>query len=190
MSRILASVIAFAALSVCVFAQEQKAPQGPPADAKPVQAKAEDVKSIDSIIAALYDVISGPAGQKRDWDRMRSLFAPGASMAAVGKRQNGEVVRRVMTVEDYITASGPVLEQRGFFEKEISRRTEEFGQIAHVWSTYESRSKKEDEKPFARGINSIQLYNDGKRWWILTVYWQGEEPNTPLPEKYVKGGNG
>ena len=149
-------------------------------------ANASDVASMDSIVAALYDVISGPAGKKRDWDRFRSLFIPGARLIPTGKRQSGEIGSRVTTVDDYATANNKFLEENGFFEKEIARRTESFGNIAHVFSTYESRHKAEDPKPFARGINSIQLMNDGKRWWIVTVFWQGEGPENPLPEKYLK----
>jgi len=145
-----------------------------------------DGASVDSIIAALYDVISGPAGKKRDWDRFRSLFIPSARLIPTGKRQTGEIASRVLTADDYATANSKFLEENGFFEKEIARRTETFGNIAHVFSTYESRHKAEDAKPFARGINSIQLMNDGKRWWIVTVFWQGEGPDNPLPEKYLK----
>jgi hypothetical protein len=151
----------------------------------PPAANASDVASMDSIVAALYDVISGAAGKKRDWDRMRSLFIPGARLIPTGKRQSGEVGSRVLTVEDYINASAKPLEEGGFFEKEVARRTETFGNIAHVFSTYESRRKTDDAKPFARGINSIQLMNDGKRWWIVTIFWQGEGPDNPLPEKYL-----
>jgi len=102
-----------------------------------------------------------------------------------GKRQTGEVGSRVLTPEDYVERSSKSLEENGFFEKEVARRTESFGNIAHVFSTYESRHKAEDPKPFARGINSIQLMNDGKRWWIVTVFWQGEGPDNPLPQKYL-----
>src|SRR6185295_872598 len=149
-------------------------------------ANASDVASMDSIVAALYDVISGPAGKKRDWDRFQSLFIPGARLIPTGKRQSGEIGSRVSTAEGYAAANNKFLEENGFFEKEIARRTESFGNIAHVFSTYESRHKAEDAKPFARGINSIQLMNDGKRWWIVTVFWQGEGPDNPLPEKYLK----
>jgi hypothetical protein len=83
-------------------------------------------------------------------------------------------------------ASGKYLEENGFFEKEVARRVESFGNIAHVFSTYESRHKADDAQPFARGINSIQLMNDGKRWWIVTVFWQGEDKSNPLPDKYLK----
>ncbi|MBX3119346.1 MAG: hypothetical protein KF784_09785 [Fimbriimonadaceae bacterium] len=188
MKRVLFSIAVCGMFAASAFSQTTKSPQGPPADAKPAQAKPEDVKSVDSIIKALYDVISGPAGQKRDWDRFRSLFSPDASMAAYGKRPNGEVVRRAFSPEEYITMSGAMLEERGFFETEVARRTEQFRDMAQVWSTYESRSKKEDEKPFQRGINSIQLYNDGKRWWIVTVFWEPEGPQDLIPEKYLKGG--
>ena len=152
-------------------------------------ARPADVSSIDSIIAALYDVISGPAGQKRDWDRMRSLFVLGARLVPTGRRQTGEVGSRVLTVEEYITRSSPLLEKNGFFEREIARRTETFGNIAHLFSTYESRHKADDPKAFQRGINSIQLMNDGKRWWIVTIFWQGEDEKNPLPEKYLSKGN-
>jgi hypothetical protein len=144
-----------------------------------------DVATIDSTIAALYDVISGPAG-KRNWDRFRSLFIPGARLIPTGRRQSGEVGSRVLTVEDYVQRAGAAFEKEGFFEREAARRVEMFGNIAHVFSTYESRHTKEDAKPFQRGINSIQLMNDGKRWWVVTIFWQGEDEKNPLPEKYLK----
>lgn len=153
---------------------------------EPPAAKPEDVASMDAILAALYDVISGPAGKKRDWNRMRSLFIPEGRLMAVGPKKEGGFGYRLMDVEDYISASGYFLETNGFFEREASRVVEQFGQIAHVFSTYESRHKADDPKPFMRGINSIQLMNDGKRWWIVSVYWEGERPDNQLPEKYLK----
>jgi len=146
----------------------------------------KDVVSSEAIVMAVYDVISGPAGQKRNWDRMRTLFVPDARMIATGKRQSGEITRRVMSVEDYINNSGSFLEKEGFFEKEIGRTTEQFGNIVHVFSTYESRKSAADEKPFMRGINSIQLWFDGKRWWVITILWQSESKDYPIPEKYIQ----
>lgn len=146
----------------------------------------KDVGSIDGIIAALYDVISGPAGQARNWDRMRTLFIPEARLIPTGLRADGTSGRRVLGVEDYIATSGPFLEKNGFFETELSRKTEQFGRIVHVFSTYASRRTLKDEKPFMRGINSIQLWNDGSRWWIVTVFWQNETPDTPIPNTYLK----
>ncbi|HYC28167.1 MAG TPA: hypothetical protein VEB42_05110 [Chitinophagaceae bacterium] len=146
----------------------------------------KDVSSIDGILAALYDVISGPAGQKRNWDRMRTLFIPEGRLIATGKRADGTFGKRVMSVEDYINSSGPFLEKNGFFESEIGRKTEQFGGVVHVFSTYESKKTATDEKPFMRGINSIQLWNDGTRWWIVNVFWQSETPDTPIPAKYLQ----
>lgn len=169
-----------------------RTPASTPAQTPAAQTPAadpSDVGTMDAIIAALYDVISGPAGQKRDWDRFRSLFVPGARLIPTGRRPTGEVASRVRTPEDYITGSGPLLEQNGFFEKEVSRRVEKFGNIAHVFSTYEARRNTDEEKPFLRGINSIQLMNDGKRWWIVTVFWQAEDEKTPLPAEYLRSGN-
>lgn len=162
-------------------------PPTPPAAQTPA-ADPKDVATMDSIVAALYDVISGPAGQKRNWDRFRSLFVPGARLIPTGRRPTGEVVSRVRTPEDYIQG-GAQLEQNGFFEKEVSRRIEKFGNIVHIFSTYEARRKAEDEKPFMRGINSIQLMNDGKRWWIVTVFWQAEDDQNPLPAEYLRSRN-
>ncbi len=161
----------------------QTAQQAPPPPA-PAKANAADVKSMDAILAALYDVISGPAGQKRDWDRFRSLFLPGARLIPTGRRANGETGTRVLTAEDYVTGSAPFLEKQGFFEREIARHTDQFGHIAQIFSTYESRHKP-DEAPFIRGINSIQLLNDGQRWWIVTVFWENESPTTKIPPQFL-----
>lgn len=150
-----------------------------------IPANPADVSSVNAIIAAAYDVISGPAEQTRNWDRMRTLFLPEARMIPTGKNKAGELVNRTESVEDYIKTSGPFLEKNGFFESETSRTTEEYGNIVQLFSTYESRKMLSDEKPFARGINSFQLWNDGKRWWIVTIFWQGETPDNPIPEKYI-----
>ncbi len=149
-------------------------------------AKVTDTATIESTIAAVYDVISGSAGQKRDWDRFRSLFAPGARLIPVARDAEGNFLGRVLTPEDYVSRSSSSMESQGFFEHEISRQVEQFGHIAHVFSTYESRRSAEDAKPFARGINSFQLINDGKRWWVLTIFWEGERPDNPIPPKYIK----
>ncbi|HEY2614757.1 MAG TPA: hypothetical protein VGI42_03545, partial [Chthoniobacterales bacterium] len=144
-----------------------------------------DVASIDAIIDAAYDLISGGAGQKRDWNRERSLFAPGARLIPTAAKPcvtNGEsrvtsenkLAPQVLDVEAYIARVEPYFEKNGFYEKEIARKTEQFGCVAHVWSTYESRHQENEAEPFMRGINSIQLFYDGTRWWIVTIYWQHE----------------
>jgi hypothetical protein len=146
-----------------------------------------DVESIDAIIAAAYDVISGPARKKRNWNRERSLFYPGARLiptASVPGRNDIALEPQVLDVEAYIARVEPLL-QKGFYEKEVARRIEQFGRIAHVWSSYESRYDPSDSAPFMRGINSFQLFNDGQRWWILSIYWQHETAEHLIPEKYL-----
>jgi len=185
-----------ALLSVAAWGQSSPAPQAstptPKAQAANEEptapaAKPEDVKSMDSILHALYDVISGNAGQKRDWDRMRSLFVPGARLIPTAKRSGGDVGTRTLTVDDYIARAQPFFDKEGFFESEMARHVEQYAHISQVFSTYESRHEKTG-KPFARGINSIQLLNDGKRWWVVTIYWEGETPETPIPDEYQHSG--
>ncbi len=145
----------------------------------------EDVNSIDGILSALYGVISGPAGQKRDWDRFRALFAPNARLIATGKDQNGQVRYRTMSPEDYVHSSGSYLEENGFYEMEIGRKVEQFGLVTHVFSTYQSQRVK-DGPIIARGINSIQLSYDGERYWIVNIFWNGETEENPIPGKYLE----
>jgi hypothetical protein len=189
-----AVLIAVSTLGLAAAVQAQTptpTPQASPAQS-PVAtppANPADVATMDAIIAAVYDVISGPAKSTRNWDRFRSLFVPGARLIPTGRRPTGEVSSRVLTPEEYIQRSGPFLEQNGFFEREISKRVEKFGNIAHIFSTYESRHAREEEKPFARGINSFQLMNDGKRWWIVTIFWQAEDEKNPLPSEYLRSRN-
>jgi hypothetical protein len=156
-------------------------------------AKPEDVKSIEAITAAVYDVISGPAGKPRDWDRFRSLFIPDARLMpvrvprpptdAAAPPQHNDVAP--YTVEDYIARSSPAMMTQGFAERGVSNRIEAFGNIAHVWSTYESRHSFSDPQPFARGINSISLIKDGDRYWVVQILWDSERPGSPIPEKYL-----
>lgn len=155
---------------------------------KTPNANLADVESIDAIIAASYDVISGPPGKKRDWARERSLFYPGARLiptATVPGKTDVDLAPLVLDVDGYIARVEPLFEKEGFYETEVARRTEQFGRIAQVWSTYESRHDPAEAKPFMRGVNSFQLFNDGQRWWILSIYWQHESSQYPLPEKYL-----
>lgn len=158
--------------------------QTPAVESAPPAAPA-DVATPDAIIAALYDVISGGAGVSRDWDRMRSLFVPGARLIPTGVTADGTGRHRVMTVDEYIENSGPFLERDGFFEIESHRVTERFGNVLHAFSTYESRRMLDDPEAFMRGINSIQLFHDGTRWWVVTVFWDAERPGNPIPSEYL-----
>jgi hypothetical protein len=159
-------------------------PPAPTAAPTAVTASPADVSSVDAIVAAVYDVISGPAGKPRDWARLRGLFHESARLVPTGVRPGGEVVSRVRDVSGYIEGSAPFFAKEGFFEREVARRTERFGHIAHVFSTYEARHEP-GGAPFARGINSIQLVNDGKRWWVLTILWEAETEALRVPPEYL-----
>lgn len=147
-------------------------------------AKPADVDSLDHILAALYDVISGPAGE-RDWNRFRSLFIPTAHLTSTGKAPDGSVRVRPNSVDDYANGAGAYFLKNGFYEKSIVNRIETYGNVAQVFSSYESRHNA-GEAPFARGINSIQALYDGKRWWIVSILWDSERPDNPLPAEFAK----
>lgn len=190
MTRLPTASLGVALVATCVLAvpsgasAQSASPTGgtvPPADPT-------DVQSINAILTALYDVISGPAGQARDWDRFRSLFVPEARLIPTGFPPNEDRARaRVLSVDDYVAQSGPILEERGFFEREIGRVTERFENIAHAFSTYDSRWTPDGEV-FQRGINSIQLLWDGERWWVTTILWRGVGPEVAIPAAYLRRG--
>jgi hypothetical protein len=156
------------------------------APAQPAVAKEADGASVDSTIAALYEVISGPAGAPRNWNRMRALFAPDAKLMVIQPGRDGGYGLRTMTVEDYISRNMSAFNTSGFYEREIARTTDAFGQLVHVFSTYELLRSPNDPKPFMRGINSIQLAFDGKRWWIANLVWRAEDAGLALPERYLQ----
>ena len=146
-------------------------------------AKPDDVKSVDALMAALYDVISGPPGE-RDWNRFRSLFMPNARLTSAEKSPDGAVHVRPNSVEDYVRLGGGYFLKNGFFEKPIVNHIQTFGNVTQVFSSYESRHAL-GEAPFARGINSIQMAFDGKRWWIVNILWDEERADNPLPKEFT-----
>jgi hypothetical protein len=156
------------------------------AGARAQDAHAADHGSIDAIVAALYGTISGPEGQVRDTARFLDLFQPGAQLCAMVKDSTGRSLVVYRQLRTFIAGVNRFTQAQGFFETEVARRTESWGGLTHVWSTYESRFQPE-EAPFARGINSIQLFHDGTRWWIANITWTDESTGTPLPKRYLKG---
>jgi len=149
-------------------------------------AKPEDVKSPEAILNAVYSVISGAKGGPRDWDRMRSLFIPDARLIpATADKAGGHSDAVILTIEGYIERSNGRMTSDGFFEHSIHNEKQQFGNVVQVWSTYESRHRVEDEKPFARGINSFQLLKDGDRYWVVNIFWDSESPTKPIPAKYL-----
>ena len=149
------------------------------------EAYVEKVKTLDSTIETLYGVISGEAGEKRDWELFKFLFTEDAQLIPSFKDEEGKITYLALSPEGYIKRSGAWLEENGFFEIEINRVEESFGQVTHIFSTYESYRSEKDEKPFARGINSIQLMKSEDRWWIVNIYWTAESEENPIPAKYL-----
>ena len=144
----------------------------------------EDVKSVDGIISAVYAVISGEPGQSRDWNRFRNLFKPETKLIPTRKNEAGELTIKAMSPEEYIELFSSRV-STGFYERELHRVTESYGTVTHVFSTYETKEKKEGPVT-NRGINSIQLFHDGKRYYIITIFWCAETMGFPLTEKYLK----
>jgi hypothetical protein len=155
----------------------------------PRPASPADVGSVDAILGALYGSVSGPPGP-RDWDRVRSIFAPGAWVAPVEHPAGGGAIARIMSLEAFIERSSRNTSRDGFYEKEIARRTDAFGSIVHVFSTYEARHHPDEPRPFRRGINSIQLLKDGDRYWVVSIYWDTERDGTTIPDPYLPRGDG
>jgi len=143
------------------------------------------VNSIDNIIKTLYAVISGEKEEKRDWKLFKSLFHPDAKLIFTQKNKEGKYEATYITPDQYINGPGVWLYENGFFEKEIQKEIDTFGSITQVFSTYESFKTAVDKVPFARGINSIQLFDDGQRWWIINIYWTSESEDNPIPAQYL-----
>jgi hypothetical protein len=198
--RSIASGLLLAILASQAWAQQSSTTPPPPPEGSiaehvgwPVAKNASDVDSVDHLVAALYNVISGPAGQPRDWDRFRSLFLPDGRLGAIRAdapattdqpTRRSDIVFR--TPEMYVERDDPYFKTHGFFERSIANRVEEFGNLVHVWSTYESRHAADDAKPFTRGVNSIQIVHAQGRYWLASVLWDDERPGLTLPDKYVK----
>ena len=146
--------------------------------------KPADVQSLDAIMHAAYDSISGPAGP-RDWNRFRSLFLPQARFTQVGKGPDGATFVISWSVDEFVRDAGAVFAKDPFYENAIVNRPDSYGNMTQILSSYESHRSPGD-KPFERGVNSFQLLNDGKRWWIVSIFWDSERPDNPLPANLVK----
>ncbi len=149
-----------------------------------IVARTSDVSTIDSIITALYASISGPVGAPRQWDRFATLFHPEARLIPTRCPAAGPCSLRTMTPAQYRQNADSFLVNEGFTEAELVRHVERYGSVAHAFSSYAS-FRRGETAPFARGINSIQLFWDGHRWWVLQVYWDAERPNNPLPSEFA-----
>lgn len=156
-----------------------------PSPSAPPAARPDDVASVDAIVAEVYAVISGTKGEKRDWDRFRSLFLPGAQLVHTGPNKAGGYDATSVSPDQYAARADSYFEKEGFFERESFRHMDRYGNIVQLFSTYESRHDSKDVKPFAKGINSFQLFFNGTRWWVVSIYWQQESPDMPVPKQYL-----
>lgn len=180
-------------LAVAQKSEPAPPPQPPPSlpmfsasdlAAKVPAPKPEDVKSLDAIMHAAYDVISGPAGP-RDWNRFRSIFLPQARFTQVGKGPDGATFVISWSVDEFIRDAGAVFAKEPFYENAIVNLPQSYGNMTQVLSSYESHRSPGD-KPFDRGVNSFQVLNDGKRWWVVSIFWDSERPDNPLPANLTK----
>jgi hypothetical protein len=159
----------------------------------PAAKNPSDADTVDHVVASLYEVISGAAGKPRDWDRFRSLFLPDGRLGVIrpetpatkdAPARKGDTV--LLTPDMYVQRDDPYFKANGFFERSIANRVEVFGNLVHVWSTYESRHAQQDSQPFARGINSIQIVHAQGRFWVASIFWDEERPGLTLPAKYLR----
>jgi hypothetical protein len=140
-----------------------------------------DFSTIDGIITALYESISGNAGEPRDWERDRALHHPRALFAPARQAAGGPAAG-VFDFDEFVASRDPFLVATDFHEVEIARREFHFGAIAHVLSAYEARTAPAPAgRVLRRGVNSIQLMHDGERWWILSTVWDNERDGVALP---------
>lgn len=180
--RTMILVATIAALSTTTPVSDAVAQDAPPAVPT---ADAADVESIDAIVTALYDVISGPAGE-RDWARFRTLFAPGATLVPASPLPDGTAPLRALSADGYAERVGPFFAENPFYEVESARETARFGNVASLMSAYESR-RDPSEEPFARGINAITLVSDQERWYVVSVAWDVDRPGNEIPAGFGSG---
>lgn len=132
----------------------------------------EDTSSPEAIVNAIYRLISGNAGESRDWDRLKKLYAPGARLIPIEARPDGSIGPHVLSPDDWIASRSPLFIAEAFWEWETNREQRSEGSMVHVWSAY-AAGRTLHGRAIRRGVNSIQLWNDGNRWWVLSTMWDG-----------------
>ena len=180
MSSTLRASVALLLLSACAT------PSTPAAKAPPVETVAprpEDVGSVDGVMRAFYEVTNIAPGAPRQWGRDRTLYVPWIRFVALGPGATGRPAVNVWTHDEFVAASDPLFE-KGFVEREIHRVTRRYGNMVHVDSTYETLTGT-GSPVLGRGVNSLDLYFDGQRWWVASVVWQSEDAAHPIPPELL-----
>ncbi|MEZ5988147.1 MAG: nuclear transport factor 2 family protein [Planctomycetota bacterium] len=186
----LAAIVALAGCAVGPAGGQEpetgaKRPQEPGRPAADEAAGRDDGRSVESLVAALYDVLSGPKGRARDWDRFKALFCDGAVLATVQRDREGKLRRVRLTPAGYVERSGAFVEREGMFEREVAHRRLEYGAVAVAWSTYELRLGSPDGPPKVRGINAIQCFREADGWRVQAVVWDAEPTAGPIPDRFL-----
>lgn len=181
-TRFVVSASFFLAFSCALSAQQPATPNH--VEVPTIEARSSDVSTIDGVMKAFYEVISGPAGQPRQWSRDRTLYMPDIRFVSMSEDKSGNAKAQVITHQQFVDMADPAMVKDGFYETEINRITQSFGHIAHIFSTYEMRTKT-GGPVIGRGINSLELFYDGKRWWIASVCWDDERPDNPIIPDYL-----
>lgn len=171
-----AAIFFFLAMTGQLFAQQQ--------GHKIFEAQSEDVKSIEAIIDALYETISGEEGEEREWDRFRSLWYGDANLIMVSSIGDGKAKKVKHSVETFIKMSKAHNKINGFYETKLKNQVTQIGNVAQVVSTYSIKKSPKSKENDMIGVNFFQLYYDGKRWWILNCTWQNENGGVTIPKKY------
>lgn len=154
-----------------------------PAMAQGPAANPADVGTIQGLVKAFYEVISGPAGAPRQWARDSTLYSPNAFFIAMDVK-DGKPVYANLTAEEYRQRTNAGFVKNGFFEAEIGSRFERFGNVGQVRSVYETR-RTADGPVTARGVNYLMVFWDGTRWWITGAVWDDERPDNPIPPGWI-----
>ena len=148
-----------------------------------VEARPEDVATIDGMVKAFYEVISGGIGQPRQWGRDKTLYAPDVRFVAMSLR-DGKPHASILSHAKYVNSSNESFVKEGFVERELGRVVHRFGNMAHVYSAYEWETAGE-KKERGRGVNSLEFFWDGARWWISAVTWEEERADNPIPKEFL-----
>jgi len=146
----------------------------------------EDLSTVDGLIHSLYDAISGPAGQNRNWNVFRNLFAENARMYIAVKDKDSNYSLKIITPEEYAERNKTRFPDIGFNEDELYRITNTYGAGTQIFSTYESHfTNKNGEQEIIKGVNNIQLYFDGERYFIVSIFWDADAKNIEVPDRYL-----
>ena len=156
---------------------------------KPLEVQ-PDGSSVDTIVAALYAAVSHGPDSEPNWKRLRGLFLRHAIVVPPPKPGSDEIAALDVTgfedrIRRYVAGRRERGERLGFTEREIARRENRYGAVCQVFSTYETLWSPHESLPFARGVHTIQLVSDGRRWWIASLAWDVERPDQPIPPQIL-----